>query len=157
MEYEKAKSAAAKLISQKMYTCNEVYQRLLHKGFSDEVSERVVSAFSEAGILNDEEYAKLYIHDAVCVNMKGLHRVKQELLAKGVASGIIEKTMAETEVDQSGQLEEYVELKFGNRVFDDRKEIEKAKAHLIRRGFGIYEINKCFDKLGIRVERGEEN
>ena len=156
MEYEKAKSAAAKLISQKMYTCDEIFQRLVRKGFSKEISESVVGEFSKAGILDDEEYAKLYIHDAVCVNMKGMYRVKQELMQKGIAQSIIEKAEAETELDLKESLESYVELKFGDRIFEDRKDIEKAKAHLVRRGFGIYEINRCFDKLGIKAERSED-
>lgn len=157
MEYEKAKSAAAKLISQKMYTCAEIHQRLVRKGFSPETAECVVGEFAKAGILNDEEYAKLYIHDAVCVNMKGMYRIKQELLMKGIAASIIEKAEQETEVDGNAQLESYVEMKFGDRIFSDWKEIEKAKAHLIRRGFGIYDVNKCFEKLGIKAERSEDN
>lgn len=157
MEFEKAKSTAAKLLSQKMYTCDEIYKRLIRKGFSEDISEKVVDEFSKAGILNDEEYAKLYIHDAVCINMKGMHRIKQELLLKGIASSIIEKAEHESETVQEDQLEAYVELKFSDRVFADWKDLEKAKAHLVRRGFGIYDINKCFDKLGIKVERGGEN
>ena len=157
MEYEKAKGAAAKLIAQKMYTCNEIHQRLIRKGFSSETAERVVSEFAGAGILNDEEYAKMYIHDAVCVNMKGMYRIKHELMKKGIAASVIEKAEMETEVDGNAQLEGYVELKFGGKVFSDWKEVEKAKAHLVRRGFGIYDINKCFDKLGIKAEWGGEN
>ncbi len=157
MEFEKAKKAAAGLLSLKMYTCEEIYRRLGQKGFSKEVSETVVAEFCKAGILNDEEYAKLYVHDAVCVNMKGLHRVRQELLMKGVASSVVEKAVAEFDDEAGGQLEEYVKLRFGDTVFEDWKALEKAKAHLVRRGFGIYDINKCFDKLGIKVLRGEED
>ena len=157
MEVEKAKKVVAKLLSKKMYTCDEIYKRLIHKGFSKEISEIIVGEFSKVGILNDEEYARLYIHDAVCVNMKGIHRAKQELLLKGVALSLIERVEQEAEIDQSEQLERYVELRFGDRVFEDWKEIEKAKAHLVRRGFGIYDINKCFDKLGIKVMRGDRD
>ncbi len=156
MEFEKAKKATAKMLSVKMYTCDEVCRRLIQKGFSKEVSESVVVEFCNAGILNDEEYAKLYVHDAICVNMKGPHRVRQELLMKGIAASIAEKAVSEFENDADGQLEEYVKLRFGDTVFEDWKALEKAKAHLVRRGFGIYDINKCFDKLGIKVLRGEE-
>lgn len=155
MEYEKAKKIVAKLLSFKMYTCKEVHQRLMQKGISEEVSERVIGDFVKAGILNDEEYAKLYIHDAVKINMKGIFRIKQELAQKGIASGIIERAISESNVDQNVQLEEYISLRFGEKTFTDWKELEKAKAHLVRRGFGIYDINKCFEKLGIKVVRGD--
>lgn len=155
MEYEKAKKIVAKLISSRMYSCKEVHQRLTLKGISNETAEKVVGDFVKAGILNDEEYAKLYIHDALCVNLKGMFRVKQELSQKGIASSIIEKTAKEVDIDSEDMLEEYVRLRFGDKIFSDRNELEKAKAHLVRRGFGIYEINKCFDKLGIKVVRGD--
>ena len=87
--------------------------------------------------------------------LKGLYRIKQELIKKGIAASIVERAVAETEVDASAQLCEYAELKFGNKVFLDWKEVEKAKAHLVRRGFGISDINKCFEKLGIKVTRGD--
>lgn len=155
MELKKAKEIVAKLLSYKMYTCREVYQRLIQKGISEEVAELAVGEFCKAGVLDDEEYAKMYIHDALCVNMKGLYRIKQELRKKGIAASIIEKAVSETEVDSMAQLMEYTELKFGNKVFSDWKEIEKAKAHLIRRGFGLSDINKCFEKLGIKVMRSD--
>lgn len=157
MEFEKAKKIAAKLLSYKMYTCKEIFTRLLQKGITEEVAERVVAEFCRAGLLDDEEYAKMYIHDAVCVNMKGAFRIKQELVQKGIAHSIIEKAIKECEADPMEKLREYVELRFADRVFSDRKDIEKAKAHLVRRGFGIYDINKCFDELDIKVgTRGED-
>ncbi len=155
MEYERAKKIVAKLVSARMYSCKEVHQRLIQKGISSEISETVIGDFVKAGILNDEEYAKLYIHDALCVNLKGMFRIKQELSQKGIASSIIEKAAKETDIDPESMLEEYVRLRFGDKEFFDRNELEKAKAHLVRRGFGIYEINKCFDKLGIKVVRGD--
>ncbi len=118
MEFDKAKKIAAKLISFKMYTCKEILQKLIQKDISQEISELVVSEFCKAGILDDAEYARAYIHDGLYVHMKGMYRIKQELIKKGVASSVI----------------------------------EKAKAHLVRRGFGIYDINKCFDNLGIKIK-----
>ena len=151
MEFEKAKKIAAKLLSYKMYTCKEIFTKLIQKGITEEVAETVVAEFCRAGLLDDEEYAKMYIHDAVCVNMKGVFRIKQELIQKGIAHSIIEKAIKECETDPMAKLREYVELRFADKVFSDWKDVEKAKAHLVRRGFGIYDINKCFDELDIKV------
>ncbi len=151
MEFDKAKKITANLISFKMYTCKEILQKLMQKGISQEVAEAVVGEFCKAGILDDAEYAKAYIHDGIYVHMKGMYRIKQELIQKGVASSIIEKAIQDSEIDTEDSLAEYVRLRFGDKEFSDRKELEKAKAHLVRRGFGIYDINKCFDNLGIKV------
>lgn len=155
MELEKAKKIAANLISFKMYTCKEILQKLMQKGISNEVAEMVVGEFCRAGILDDAEYARAYIHDGVYVHMKGMFRIKQELIQKGVASTVIEKAVQESEIDAEDSLTEYVRLRFGDREFADRRELEKAKAHLVRRGFNIYDINKCFDNLGISIKRSD--
>ncbi len=152
MGYDKAKKIAAKLISFKMYTCKEILQKLVQKGISQDTAEIVVGEFCKAGILDDAEYAKAYVHDGIYVHMKGIYRIKQELIQKGVASAIIQKAIQEAEVDTEDRLAEYVRLRFGEKEFSDWKELEKAKAHLVRRGFGIYDINKCFDNLGIKVK-----
>lgn len=157
MDIEAAKRVAAKLISYKMYTCSEVFKRLVQKGCDSETAEMVVAEFCRAGILNDEEYAKMYIHDATVISLKGMFRIKQELIAKGIATSVVERAIADSEIDTEAQLESYVELRFGDRIFLDYKDIEKAKAHLARRGFSIPDINRVFKKLNITVKRGEDD
>lgn len=125
------------------------------KNFDEEIAEQTVSQFCEAGILNDEEFARMYVHDALNIHMKGAFRIRQELLKKGVASSIIDKALDGFDENEKNQLKEYVELRFADKVFTEYREIEKAKAHLLRRGYGISEINKCFNELGIKVNRGD--
>lgn len=155
MESENSKKIAAKLLSYKMYTCKEVLQKLIQKGISEDIAEDTVAQFCKAGILNDEEFAKAYIHDGIYVHLKGVHRLKQELIQKGVASSVIEKAVMIMEDDVESQLMEYVKLRFGDKVFSDWKDVEKARAHLVRRGYGYSEIKKCFDELGIKVRRDD--
>lgn len=155
MELEKAKKIAASLLSYKSYTCQEIYQRLVRKGIDTETAELTVAEFVKAGILNDAEYARMYIHDALVLGMKGLFRIKQELRAKGVALSVIDRAAEEVDVDTEEMLESYARIRFGDKEFFDWRELEKAKAHLARRGFSLSEINKCFKKLNITV-RSEE-
>lgn len=155
MEFERAKKYAAHLIAAKMYTCREIYQKLLRKGFDEETAEKTVDEFCRAGILCDAQYAEMYIHDAVNINMKGMYRIKQELLKKGIASSIIDKAIRNSEEDTYGQLLEYARMRFGDVQFSDRRELEKAKAHLLRRGYSYSEIKECFEELDIKVDRGE--
>ncbi len=155
MDISAAKRIAAKMISFKMYTCREVYQKLIAKGCDEQTAEEAVAEFCRVGILSDAEYAKAYIHDASAIAFKGEYRIKQELLAKGIAASVIDKAMAESEVDTEAQLRDYVEIRFSDKVFEDYKDIEKAKAHLIRRGYSISDINRCFKDMNITVKRGD--
>ncbi len=152
MDIASAKKIAAKMISYKMYSCKEVYRKLVLKGCDETVAEATVAEFVNAGILNDMEYAKAYIHDAMILGMKGMFRIRQELIAKGVAASVVDKAAEENEVDTESQLRAYVELRFADKAFEDYKALEKAKAHLVRKGYGISEINKCFKELDIRIQ-----
>lgn len=155
MNIEQAKKFVAKKIGFKSYTCQEIYRKLVQSGCEKEVAEETVSEFCKAGILNDEEYTKMYIHDAASIGFKGMYRIRQELGAKGISSTVIDRAISDTEIDEGELLEKYVLIRFGESLFADFKELEKAKTHLMRRGYGIYEINRCFKKLGIGVSRGD--
>lgn len=155
MNEEQAKKFVAKRLGFKAYTCQEIYRKLVQNGCEKEVAEKTVAEFCSAGILNDREYAKMYIHDALSIGLKGIYRIRQELLAKGIPSGIVEKATEEAEVNEEESLKQYVSIRFGDTKFSDFKELEKAKMHLVRRGYNIYDINKCFKKLAICVDRGD--
>jgi SOS response regulatory protein OraA/RecX len=94
-EYDRAKRAAASLVSSRMYTCREVEERLRRKKIRRDVAEQVVSDFVAAGILNDAEYAMAYTQDAVRLGFKGVYRIQQELYAKGVARSFADRACEE--------------------------------------------------------------
>ena len=126
MDINTAKKVAAKLLSNRSYTCREIIQKLILKGCDREVAEEVTEEFCRVGILNDEEYAFRYIHDGVLIGLKGMYRIKQELAVKGVAKSVIERACEKVEIDTSKQLEDYVKLRYEGKVFSDIRDIEKA-------------------------------
>ena len=150
--FEKAKKIAAGYIGARMYTCREIEDRLIRKGIDKETAESVVSVFAENGILDDREYARLYVSEAVRLGCKGMFRIKKELYLKGVASSIVESVCAETEEDTYSALKEYVESRSLCKNITSRKELEKLKAKLARRGYSLSEINKCISEYEIHFE-----
>ena len=155
MNLESAKNHALHLLSSKMYTCHEIYQRLVTKGCDEDIAEQTIKVLCNAGILDDEQYAEFYIHDAASISLKGIFRIKQDLLKKGIAASIIDRAVQNSDIDTAEQLCEYVKLRFADKVFSDRRELEKAKAHLLRKGYSYSEINKCFNLLDIKVNGGD--
>ncbi len=151
--YDKAKRIAANLIGLRMYTCHEIEDRLLRKKIDRETAERVVCEFAAAGALDDTEYAKAYVEESVRLGGKGMYRIKQELFRKGVAKSIVEKVCAEAdECDTYSALCEYVESRRLNEGITSRRELEKLKARLARRGYSYSEIRKCLDKYDFDFE-----
>lgn len=150
--FEKARRIAAGYIGARMYTCREVEDRLLRKGIDKETAENVVAAFAENGILNDEEYARMYVSEAVRLGAKGMFRIKKELYVKGIAGSIIERVCSEADEDTYSALKEYVESRSLCEGITSRRDLEKLKARLARRGYSLSEINKCISEYDIRFE-----
>ena len=156
MNIERGKNYALNLLSVRMYTCQEVYERLLNKGVEKEDAERIVAELSEKGILNDREYAKCYIHDAASLSGKGAYRIKLELIKKGIAPSVIDEALKEDETSFSDCITEYARMKFGEDKEVSYKEFNKIKNHLARRGYSYGEISDCLLALGVKASRSEE-
>lgn len=150
--FERAIKVAAAYVGARMLTCKELEDKLIRKKFEKDVAERVVSEYVAAGILDDREYAKLYVSEAVNLSGKGMYRIKQELFKKGIAGSIIDEVIKNSDEDTYKALMEYVE---SHRLFENitsRKELEKVQARLLRRGFSLSEVKKCTAEFNIRFE-----
>lgn len=150
---QRAKNVAARLVAARMYTCYEVCERLIRKNVDEETAEKVVSEFVQAGLLNDKMFAEAYVEDAVKISGKGLYRIKQELYRKGVAKSIVEEVCKDREDDTFSALSEYVEARKLYEGIETRKDLEKLKAKLVRRGFSISEVNKCLSEYNFVLRR----
>ncbi len=144
--YEKAKKIAAGYVAARMYTCCEIEDRLCRKGVEKETAERLISELVSAGILDDRLYAKMYVGQAVSLGGKGVYRIKQELYKKGVARCIIDEACEGIEEDTFAAICEYVESRRLYEGINSRRELEKLKARLSRRGFSPSEIRECLSK-----------
>lgn len=142
-----AKRYALGLISKRMYTKAEVYDRLIKKNFDAEISDRVVEELSKLKFIDDEEYARLYFADNVNIKAKGVYRISRELAQKGISRDIIEDVSLEFNDDVYSKLKEYVIFKTYGKIPSDFKEREKLKAHLMRRGYSVSDVNRVLNEL----------
>lgn len=142
---QRAQNTAAAILGRKMYTCRELYDRLCRKGFEKEIASMTVESFIRAGYLDDRRFARLYVEDAVRLGAKGAFRIRQELLQKGVSGQIIDEALESCEADTGEALKEYVKQRQLFSGIHSRRDLEKAKARLARRGYSLREINRCLD------------
>ncbi len=143
-------------LSIKMYTKKELSDKLKKKNYSDEIISEALNSLEENGIINDYDYAFAYLHDNLNIKAKGLFRIKQELYLKGISREVVETVISENTADTLAPLMDYVRLRYGEDCTMPQKEFEKAKAHLIRRGFSASEIRQCFENLSIKANWSEE-
>lgn len=156
MNIERGKRYALNLLGVRMYTCSEVFERLLRKGAEKDDAELIVAELISKGILDDKEYAKCYIHDAASLSGKGAYRIRQELIKKGIAKRLIDEAFEESEASFSDGITEYARLKFGEDLEVSYKELDRIKNHLARRGYSYGEISDCLENLRIKASRSEE-
>ena len=92
-EFDKAKQAAVNLLSYRPRSIKEVSKRLVHKGWNQDLADRVTEELVDKGYLNDEEFAAIFARDRAKNKCLGPVALKSELIKTGVAQKIIEQTI----------------------------------------------------------------
>ena len=141
-ERERAIKILSSSLARRMHTCRELSDKLKKKGFSDSVIDDVIDEFIKNDIINDRNFADVYIIDAALINYKGEFRIRQELVKKGVARSVIDAAFAESEVDFENALFEYLKIKLRGEEIGDYAAHEKLKHHLAGRGYSLGEIKR---------------
>ncbi len=142
----KARNYGAYCLGKKFLTEEELYKKLCEKGYS-EVAHEVLAEFTKAGIIDDKNYAYMYISDGINIKCKGLFRLRDELIKKGVDKGIVDAVSKEFEEDCYNSLVSFMKAHYGDEKISDRKTLDKIKAQLLRRGYSYGEIRRCFDEF----------
>ncbi len=152
----RAQNAAVAMLGRRMLTCRELHDRLLRKGYDKEIAEKVIEQFLSVGYLDDHRYAELYLTDSVNLGAKGMYRIRQELLRKGVSGSVIDTVMEKVEIDTKGALMQYIEERQLLKAVHSRKDLEKLTARLVRRGYSLSEIRDCLEQAEFEVaEEGD--
>ena len=92
-EFDKAKQVALNLLSYRPRSIKEVSSRLVHKGWNQDLADRVTGELVDKGYLNDEEFAAIFARDRAKNKCLGPIALKSELIKTGVAQKIIEQTI----------------------------------------------------------------
>lgn len=130
-------------ISASAKTEKEIRDFLGKKGYLREVADYVVGKMKEYGYLNDLAYANSYVESAG--KKKGRRLIALELRRKGVSEQDIEEALQSSEEEQGARavLEKYLR---GKTI--DRKNLQKAFAYLIGKGFSYETAHDAVASLG---------
>ncbi len=136
-EFADAKQYAFRLLSRKSYSIYLMKKKLWERDYSSDAAEKVIALLCELGYLNDEDYARSFIHDAVSLRKKGKRLVLQELSLKGISKELGERLWEEQEIPEdllTGLIEK--------RLTDpsDPKCVKRTFDYCIRRGYGYSEV-----------------
>ncbi|HLB95517.1 MAG TPA: regulatory protein RecX [Patescibacteria group bacterium] len=120
-------------------TVFEIEKKLKTKRFKDKEIKKVISVLKKNKLLDDENFAKMWIRDRNLLKPTGWYLLKSELRKLGVAEKIIEEALSDQ--DEEKLARQALESKSRLKNVD----FAKKAAFLQRRGFKtnvIYKILK---------------
>jgi len=131
-------------LSKSARTVHEIEVRLTRKEYSAENVGYVVKKLKDLNFLNDEEYAKNFIRNAKLGKPKGRHRIKLELIKKGVDKELIDLAIEEgfTEGEQEELIDSAAKIYLKKIQNLPREKIyNRLMGYLLRRGFDYGKVS----------------
>ena len=153
LKFEDEKSEAL-LLSYKFLQRNKTKQQLIDYLYKNKIQRDIIGLvlpiLEEKKYLNDEDYARRYLSDALNIKKYGKIKTRYMLMSKGIDKKIIEKVMEDYdyELEYMNALE-LIEKRI-SKDETDPKIINSAKNYLQGRGFEFEIINFTLDDyLGV--------
>ena len=136
-----AKDEALKILLSKKRTAKQITDKLIEKGYSAEEAEEATEYFKEKGYIDEGDYARRYVHDAVLIKGHGRARIVRDLKMRGVSDADIEEALENAEYNLAEKMAkkfpECAGIKEKNRIFN----------HFLRKGFSAGEIAEAFNEI----------
>jgi len=155
-----AKNAALRFLGPRPRTVSEIRNKLREKEFGDEEINRTIADLTEAGLLNDTEFARSFIRNALAIRPVGALVLKRKLLLLGIDKPTVDEAV--NQLLEPGN-EEETALKAARRFLktatghhqavDKRKLRQKLTGFLGRRGYAWGTIEPVIKK--VLQEEGE--
>ena len=140
----RAKEKALWLISYRSHSKKELFDKL-KRSFDEDSAQEAVDRMEELGLINDEEFAKLYARKLVNGKKMSVKAAEFELYRKGIDKITAEQVLGELEYDPQTQIIEFITKKYKN--IDDAKIKRRAVAALQRKGYSWEEIRQAIESL----------
>ncbi|MEI6079137.1 MAG: RecX family transcriptional regulator [bacterium] len=146
---------AADLLARRPHFRKELEQKLLKKGYSEELIVKVLDDFEKRGYLDDRDRALLYVEELRRKRF-GRYEMIRRLVAKGLKEALA-KELTST-ISLENEETENIRYLLNKRKFDleTPKGLKKALDFFIRRGFTSDTIRKVFRSVGSGGLEGED-
>lgn len=137
------KTRAVELLSYRPMSAKELRDKLQQKGEAPENAEAAVAWLQEKGLLDDGRYAGMVVRHYAGKGY-GQGRIRQELQRRGIPRDLREEAL-----EQLPEQEDKIASFLRSRLRDpeDRAQVQKVSAALIRRGFSWEEIRAALARF----------
>ena len=151
-DFLKCKNCAFYYLNRKRHTKKELTEKLIKKEYDVSVVKEVADYLEEAGYIDDADYTRRYIVDAVKLKKHGIVRIKRDLSIKGIHRDIIDKVINDMDIDTNSVIADLIEKKAFNMDLSDEKQLNRLHGFLLRRGFRYCDINDAISEYRSKKE-----
>ncbi len=147
-ERHAAYRTAIQYIGRAMKTAKEVKQKLLAKGYEEELAGTVIRQLREQGYIDDNFYASALARQRLQANQKGSLWIKRELSQKGVSRPDIDQAIAQFDAEaERGQAWELASKRWPRTKGEPAARLHKIMGLLQRRGFASDAVRYAVSRL----------
>ncbi len=153
----RAKDQALRYLENRFHSRRELFQKLRRKGYAPKIIEQALQELQAVDLINDAEFASLYIQNELKFRPCGKRLLRQKLYEKGIAPEIFEPLLKKAySGDAETQIAEVVFEKFMrvNRRLSGNRLREKLIRHLQSKGFDWDVIQHVLHKGGLLDKKG---
>lgn len=130
-------------LARREHSQGELRQKLVHKGFPQEIVNIVIADFCDRGLQSDARFAEVFTRSRLAKG-HGAFRIRQELRQRGIDEGEIP---AMGSLDWDGLIERVYARKFGDTPPESLRERMARERFLLGRGFSGDQIRRLFRRL----------
>ena len=143
MTPETALNRAAALCARSEQAASDVRGKLLRWGLTPQQAQEVIDRLIDGGYLDDERYARAFVHDKFRFNGWGRIKIAYQLRAKGISQDCIDDAL--TLIDQDAYEQSLQQLLTTKASTLRGKDPQQARAALLRFATGRgYEPALCY-------------
>lgn len=115
---------------------SDIYDKVIKKGFSQDVADRIVGYLVKNKYIDDSRYARAYAADKVRFSGWGKIKIRMMLRAKKMSDSIISQALEYVDAkDYEESLAKVLVAKARSLDLSDVKDRQKLYRHLASRGF----------------------
>ena len=145
---KRAKLRCMNLLKSRSYTRRQLTEKLRAGKYPEAVIEEALAYVESYGYVDDAAYARSYVEDQI--EKKGLRRIEEELLRKGVDRALIEEAVSLVQEkdgaqDEASLIRALLEKKRFNAAEADLSERRRIQAFRCRKGFSAEGIRRAMD------------
>ena len=143
---------AIKYLSVKKRCESQVFKRLNDKGFDDNLILAVIDVLKKEKYLDDYDFAKCYVHDAIELSLSGPKKILKELSLLGLDLDVSSSLLEDYDFQKRCDVLCFKRLKSYHK--GSKNEIlNKLKRYLVSQGYEMDCINNSLQNISISVSK----